>query len=367
MPRKPKAGRPKPFAVGDLRVRAVRGPKGDAWYWRAENHVDGRRTVWSGWATKAEALEAVVELVHVGQADLADPGTYLATVDHLVRAWVAHLEDNRPDLAESSLKEYRASARRLREVIGTTSLLRLDRGALERARGIMMRTWSPRTVHTDLGRLRAAWDWARSIQHAPDHDLPAVKVRLPKVEKFTPSPAQIAAVLEHIHIPWRRLGIRLLYATGARIGEIGTLTWADVDLDEGLVVVDGKTGPRTIPLPLDLVRQLRAFRETHDRPEVLGVTANTCGNNIRSALKEACEEAGVPHFSPHALRRAAVDALLRAGVDVGTAAALLGHTPEVMLEHYRRATRSDLRDAVTRARLGALPEGKVIEFDRGSG
>lgn len=79
-------------------------------------------------------------------------------------------------------------------------------------------------------------------------------------------------------------------------------------------------------------------------------------------LPRACESGGVPAFSPHGLRRSAVDAYLRAGVDVGRAADLLGHSPKVMLEHYPQVTLDDRRRAVARARLGHLDEAKVLPF-----
>jgi site-specific recombinase XerD len=41
----------------------------------------------------------------------------------------------------------------------------------------------------------------------------------------------------------------------------------------------------------------------------------------------------VKRFTPHGVRRAVVDHLQVSGVDVGTAQELLGHAPEVMLEH----------------------------------
>ena len=50
--------KPSPFGVGrNVRCRAIRGPKDGRWYWRAERHKHGRKTVWSGWATAAEGSE----------------------------------------------------------------------------------------------------------------------------------------------------------------------------------------------------------------------------------------------------------------------------------------------------------------------
>ncbi len=48
---------------------------------------------------------------------------------------------------------------------------------------------------------------------------------------------------------------------------------------------------------------------------------------------------GLRPFSPHGLRRAAVDAPIRAGIDVGAAASLLGHSARLMLQHHRTAIR----------------------------
>jgi integrase len=90
------------------------------------------------------------------------------------------------------------------------------------------------------------------------------------------------------------------------------------------------------------------------------------GGGLRSKyLGRACERAGVRAFSPHALRRAAVDTFASEGVDIGTAASILGHSPKVVSEHYRVASTKDRRKAVALARLGCVPEGKVLEFERG--
>jgi integrase len=50
------------------------------------------------------------------------------------------------------------------------------------------------------------------------------------------------------------------------------------------------------------------------------------------------------------------------GCDVGTAATLLGHSPEVMLRVYRKVTMGDMRDALRRAGRGRLPQGQVASF-----
>ena len=62
--------------------------------------------------------------------------------------------------------------------------------------------------------------------------------------------------------------------------------------------------------------------------------------------------AGVPKFTPHGLRRMAVDRMARAGVEPSVAASITGHDPNVMLQHYRAVSDDDLRLVAQRADLG---------------
>lgn len=58
--------RPKPVALGDVRLSVVRGPRADGlWYWRARRS-GARDTLWSGWATREEAIAQAERLVSEG-------------------------------------------------------------------------------------------------------------------------------------------------------------------------------------------------------------------------------------------------------------------------------------------------------------
>lgn len=68
--------------------------------------------------------------------------------------------------------------------------------------------------------------------------------------------------------PRYRLLLWLQYATGARIGEIAYLEWADVDLAAGTLALGRhlgarKTGERVVCLADEVLEELRAWR---DRP-----------------------------------------------------------------------------------------------------
>ncbi len=83
---------------------------------------------------------------------------------------------------------------------------------------------------------------------------------------------------------------------------------------------------------------------------------------MRKTLGRACTRAGVPRFTAHGLRRLAVDAMVRSGVDVATAAGFLGHSVSVMLGHYRQVSREDKRQALASTGLAEVPRGEVVPF-----
>ncbi len=63
-----RANKPKPAEVGEVRltVMASRGcQQGDRWYWRARRKGE-RDTLWTGWASRDEAMAAVARLVARG-------------------------------------------------------------------------------------------------------------------------------------------------------------------------------------------------------------------------------------------------------------------------------------------------------------
>jgi integrase len=370
--RNPKEGRPEPVGVPGVRARVVRGPRPDGtWYWRTE-FTAGPQTgepVEDGtfWATRKDAGRKVAQLVadgavvapkkRVRKAASAEKGgddtiEDVRTVDQLLRTWRAHIEDTRPELAEGTMKAYVLREAQIRDAgFGNVLLTRLDAAAMEDLRAALLRLregLAPRTVNSAIGSLTAAWKWGRREGLTPDRDLLVELVEVKDGPKATPSTDDAELVLERIRIPWARTAALIMWHTGMRIGEVAAIMWADVDLDRGTLHVHGK-GARDRVVPIEeIVADLRAWKAWNprpDRPELLGVSFNTVRENARRRITEACEAAGVPRFTPHAYRRTAVDGMLRDGVDVKSAAKLMGHTEETMLTYYRQVTDDDLRNA----------------------
>jgi integrase len=379
MPRvskKGKNGRPATIAVGSrVKVRAVRGPDARGrWYWRAlayDPTTRKRPTVWSGWASAEGAERQVLQLVSSTPEVLPverPEAESVRTVLDLMESWVARQEQRR-DIAPNTARVYRTCARHIVGApVARARVRRLCRRDLEDYRDTRLAAGAaPRTVRQEVSVLRTAWRWFYDLAGLQPPRLPTV--RFPKrtsYSRVTPTQGEVLAMLEHMD-GWARLAVVLLYATGGRPGEVRDLTWARVDLDRMTAILDGKTGPRAVPLSADAVAMLRQVRPASAAPgdRVLWCTPSTFDSFLGPrAMRAACEAAGVRRFTPYGLRRAAVDAMARAGVDIGTAAAITGHSPQVMLQHYRTVSEEDMRRGVEKAQLGVIPGGAVVPFPR---
>ena len=216
--------------------------------------------------------------------------------------------------------------------------------------------------------LGSAYRWLQDRSRVPLPRFPAIYIKKQGVrEKVVPTREHVLRVLEEMD-GWTRMAVTLLYATGARPAEIRDLTWGKVDWERAELTLDGKTGVRTVPLASDALQALSNWLSLPERTPsstVLPVTRSTFNSYLGPrALRRACIAAGVPVFPPYGLRRAAVNAMIRAGVDLKTAASITGHSITVMLKYYRTVTSEDRRRAIEVAALGSLNPPKVVPFRR---
>jgi len=341
-----------------LTLRAVAGD-GPDYRWRAEWYPPGeggamRTRSLGARCSEAEALRRGAALLEegLGLPDEAPPAA-LVTVQHLLEAWMGAVMA-RPDLRPKTKEMYRFNAIRLARTWGSQPLAAVDAAAALTLRSALLGTAAPSTAALALDVIGIAWAWA----HAAGLVLHAVtwpKVRVPRTDRHTPTPDEVQAVLD-IATGWPRMAIACAWSTGARAGELCTLDWSQVDLSRAWLRVDGKTGPRTVPLGGAGLEVLQAVPPERRVGPVRGAyTERSAYQALNVALRELAARAGVPAFTVHGLRRLAVDTLARAQVDIATAAAITGHSPAVMLAHYRQVSDDDRVRAITQARLGTRP------------
>lgn len=175
--------------------------------------------------------------------------------------------------------------------------------------------------------------------------------------------------------------------TGARLGEVLALRYADLDLSEGTVtfarqldrtgaLVEPKTrrSRRTVELPTALVNELRERRLREGASADTFLFRNGVGRpfdrrNLTRELAGAAKRAGIePAPSFHDLRHSHASAWIAAGGDLVELSARLGHsnpaiTASVYSHQFEVARRSDERtarlDAIYGSTVGAQGRSEV--------
>ena len=210
------------------------------------------------------------------------------------------------------------------------------------------------------------------IADNPAEDVKTVSQRGEKRARRPFSVDELRSVLSVADEEWRSMILIGLY-TGARLSDVASLTWENVDLStKELRFVARKTG-KTIILPLDgplaaHVEKLPAadFMRTplHSRAfaivEKQGKTGHL-SNQFADLLAQAGLRKKQPHrkvgdkqtgrlrrngdISFHSLRHTAVTLLKEAGIPQAVVMELVGHDNEEMSQHYTRVGRSALEDA----------------------
>jgi integrase/recombinase XerC len=352
---KPRYKRPAAIDLGDLHVSIVRGPNAEGrWYWRARDA--DRATVWTGWATRDEAARegAAILTRPKPNATTEIQAETASTMGEVLSAWWRVIEGDTV-LRSTTKRSYSNRLQWLRGHFSDVSVAGMNQAAL---RGYLAKRLTggaaQRTIRGEFISLRHAWRLGIERGLLPNRPLPSLKLRIdPKVyisNHRTPTPDEVTRALTELSGELA-LTVQLLVATGARVGEVIGLRRNDLDRARGTLRLDGKTGPRDFPVTEGLLSLIGDRLDGTDTP-ILHFDVKDPRDLIRVQLLRACARAGVPEFTPHGLRRMAVDRMARAGVEPSVAASITGHDPNVMLQHYRAVSDDDLRLVAQQADLG---------------
>jgi integrase/recombinase XerD len=299
--------------------------------------------------------------------------TDATSVSVLVDRFLTHMRVERA-LSPNTVRAYSGDLARFLEWADRSGEdpLRLPPTSMRRYLAEMDRArYSRRTIARRLSAVRSFYAYLRltgvaSVDPAAIVATPKLPSRLPKTvpvallealldapDPETPAGARDRAVLE------------LLYATGARVGEVAGLSLGDVDLASGQVRVTGKGDKqRVLPIHQEAVRRMRAYIEIarpgfKPRAGEGAVFLNRSGTRltaggIRRLMKHHMDDiGGAAGLTPHALRHTFATHLLEAGADLRSVQELLGHialsTTQIYTHLGMRRLRAVHRDSHPRA------------------
>ncbi len=148
--------------------------------------------------------------------------------------------------------------------------------------------------------------------------------------------------------------IRLLALTGARKGEIATLSWGEVDFDKGVLRLrDSKTGQKIIPVGKSALSILAMQPRTLDSDFVF--PADKLGQKggershfqgINAVWHRVRAKAKLPNVRLHDLRHTAASIAVANGASLPMIARILGHADTKTTQRYAHLSDAPVREVV---------------------
>lgn len=212
---------------------------------------------------------------------------------------------------------------------------------------------APHTVHGSARAIRALLRFCAAdglIDAAPKFQMP--KLPKPVLPAFQPS--DVARLLDACLAERDRVIVLFLLDTGLRASELLALNGGDIDPHTGAVLVREGKGQkqRTVYVGARTRRELVKFWRTAGHPAATGPAwcslttgERLGGSGLRQMLRQLGERAHVEHCHPHTFRRTFALWSLRAGMNLHTLAALMGHADIGVLRQYLALTGDDLQRA----------------------
>ena len=214
-------------------------------------------------------------------------------------------------------------------------------------------------------------------------DDPTADVEMPRTPQGLPkalSVGQVGALMDAVvgddAVARRdRAVLEVLYGTGCRISEAGSLSLTDVDLHEGLVRVTGKgSKERIVPMGRGAAEALSDWLAVGGRVQLEpdrwarrgdaeAVFLNQRGGRLgRQGLwlvvRRHGDAAGLgPLLTPHVLRHSCATHMLDGGADIRTVQEMLGHASISTTQIYTKVSMERLRRVYRAAHPRATARG----------
>jgi integrase len=372
----------------------VKDPRGRSPYWIAcYTDSTGRRLKKSTKLTnKKKALEIALSLDHgehlarsgaLTEARLR--GLFEQTLERVIggpvqhytiETWLSWWHERKSKARPASAERYGQVVRDFIEFLGPRAKLPLehiaDKDILAFRNGETKRGVSNKTANLAVKIISMAFHDALcqgKIKFNPCLALGALEEDSAEREPFTSD--EIKKLLKASAGDWQR-AIAFAYFTGARLGDVASMQWSAIDLDNGLVIFTPKKTKRgkkvlRIPLHPELEKRLLEYPGIGNAPLFPSLAGRGTGGahglsaefaaimrkaGIRGEIiRHTAKGRGNTTKSFHSLRHSFNSALANAGIAREMRQVLTGHASERMNETYTHRELAPLRSAIA-----ALPK-----------
>jgi integrase len=272
----------------------------------------------------------------------------------------------------------------IKPVIGSKPLKNVAAIHLERIkRNMAKKGLAPRTIHYTMSLIRQMFNYAKRFDYFYG-DNPVSKIKMPSFDNrrmrfLTVQEAEdlledILSRSEQTH------NITLLSLdSGLRAGEIFSLTWGDVDINNGIITIrDSKSGKTRFAYMTQRVKEMFNSLELGEPSQL--VFPDRKGNKIiqmsnafnravdKLKLNEGIEDRRFK-VTFHTCRHSFASRLVESGEDLYVVKELLGHSDFKMTSRYAHLGENTLQNAIKRLET-TIPQkdntekSKVAKFER---
>lgn len=284
-----------------------------------------------------------------------DAGTYAkaegrtATLRELRAAWLEHRSAKRSLHSDKHrwvwILKYFGEDCRLAKISGT-DVVRF-RNWLLAQKTRRKKPMGPAATNRILSLLRAAFNLAiRPLKLIRENPVLDVDFLVEHARDRVCSDAEEERLLEHAPAKVA-LAIVLAVDSGMRAGEIASLEWRQVDLEErSILLTRTKTNrPRRVALSPRAVEALKRWPKSVSG-KVLGIQSG----GLTTQFSELTRDLGIHDLRFHDLRHTCATRLRRAKVDLVTIKKILGHESWQMVERYQTVDLDDQHSALAATR-----------------
>ncbi len=277
------------------------------------------------WVTHELAAQRVPDL----KALSAEPAKAPALAEVAARWQVS-----RVDVRDSTTTQHRVALGRVLPLLGSR---RVDEIAPADVAGLVAKlageNYARESIRKSITALSMVLDFA-GIAPNPARDRVQVRLPLTEPEEIEPPSAEHVEAVARLLAPAYRFALLMLDATGCRLGELGAARIGDLDEERHAWLVRAAVSKtrraRWVELPPDLWRALLERLSPREDRDPAAPLFGISVDRLRMGILRACKAAGVPHFSPHALRHRRISLLHRQGCSWAEIGASVGQRSRIV-------------------------------------
>lgn len=364
--------------------------------YRAEFEFQGERYTKAGFRTKNDAKLWIASEKKQLKDAVRKPETQAPLALMFSAASEMYMEDCRARQQPGTVSEkYRHLTEYAEWLGGDIPMASLPRVETESFISHIQKNATNKTANRYLKNLKAFWNWCARRYAIGESPLAPISPFPEDVKpKYIPPTEDVIRVLAQT-VQWQRDFLTVLLKTGARPGEVRTLTWDDVDFSRGTITLwtrkrkGGQREPRTMNMSGQLAEALHArFRDRKNETwvfvsEVTGRPFTRQSPAYKYLMERLCKKAdeaakeidpkdGIKAFTLSSFRHFVATRLRDSGkANRYEIQHILGHRRSDTTDIYLRSLAPDVKEAVSALddaltiQQDAAQPAKVIKISRG--